>query len=277
MDEYSRYVYASPIVYKSDTSEKVLAFVKWIERQTGKPFKSFYSDGGTELNHARTALEALVIDPGGSTGYTPESNELAQRHFGIALTAARAALYQAQLPMAYWDFAVRHVAMCKNLVKHRKTNRTPYEMAMGRVSTELQHVRPLGFRMLYHPVTARLPPFQPRLLEGVCLGHTGGGFYKVLTAEKVVLTKHVHAFEDEFPGTGRIRPGDENAENGRPSRTDKELRLSDTDNERLSFGSMPGSESDGNDDDGDDIPDGPSQDPLTYLPPQPSSFGETDD
>ena len=87
-------------------------------------------------------------------------------------------------------------------------------MAMGRVSTELQQVRPFGCRILYHPVTARLPPFQPRLLEDVCLGHTGDGVYKVLTAEKVVLTKHVRAFEDEFPGTGRIRPGDENAEDG---------------------------------------------------------------
>ena len=77
--------------------------------------------------------------------------------------------------MAYWDFAVRHVAMCKNLVKQSKTKRTPYEMAMGRVSTELQHVRPLRCTMLYHPVTARLPPFQPRILEGVCLVHTGGG------------------------------------------------------------------------------------------------------
>ena len=42
------------MVYKSDTSEKVLAFVKWLESQTGKPVKSFYSDGGTEFNHART-------------------------------------------------------------------------------------------------------------------------------------------------------------------------------------------------------------------------------
>ena len=98
-----------------------------------------------------------------------------------------------------------------------------------------------------------------------------------MTAEKLVLTKHISAVEDEFPGTGRIRPGNENAENGQPSRTDKELRLADTDNGRLSVGYMPGSESDGNDDDDDDSPDGPAQDPFTYVPPKPSSFGETDD
>ena len=68
VDEYSRYVYASPMAYKSDNSEKVLAFVNWFERQSGKPVKSFYSDGGTEFNHATTTLEARGINLGGSTG-----------------------------------------------------------------------------------------------------------------------------------------------------------------------------------------------------------------
>ena len=40
VDDYSRYVYASRMVYKSDNSEKVLAFVKWFDHQTGKPVKS---------------------------------------------------------------------------------------------------------------------------------------------------------------------------------------------------------------------------------------------
>ena len=59
--------------------------------------------------------------------------------------------------------------------------------------------------MLYHPVAPKLPTFETRLQEGLCLGHTGGGVYKVLTAEKVVRTKHIRAFENEFPGTRRIR------------------------------------------------------------------------
>ena len=66
------------MVYNSDTSEKFLAFVKWFERQTGKTVKSFYSDGGTEFNHTRNTLEARGIDLGGSTGYTPEFNGLAE-------------------------------------------------------------------------------------------------------------------------------------------------------------------------------------------------------
>ena len=109
-------------------------------------------------------------------------------------------------------------------------------MAFGQDSTELLHVRPFGCRMLYHPVTARLPPFKPRLLEGVCLGHSGGGVYKVLKADKVVLTKHVRAFEDEFPGTELIRPGDKNAENWQPpGRTLSIVRLTPMMEVSLSF------------------------------------------
>ena len=274
VDEYSRYVHAVPMVNKSEASEKVLQFVTWFERQTGRPVKSFYSDGGREFNHARTTLEARGVDMGGSTAYTPQSNGLAERHVGVILTAARAALHQARLPVTYWDYAVQHVAWCKNMVKHSTTKRTPYEMAMGHASTELPHVRPFGCRMLYHPVTARLPPFKDRLLEGVCLGHSGGGVYKVLTVDRVVLTKHVHAFEDEFPGTGRIWPRDEFAEIGQPSGPDNEFRPSDKEDSRQLV-DLP-SESDDSDD--EDSPDGhDSEDLVTYHPAQPSSFGETDD
>ena len=59
--------------------------------------------------------------------------------------------------------------------------------------------------MLSYPVTPRLSNFEPRLKVSVCLGHTGGGVYKVLGAEKMLRTKHVRAFEDEFPGTTRLR------------------------------------------------------------------------
>ena len=277
VDEYSRYVHTVPMVNKSEASEKVLQFVTWFERQTGSPVRSFYTDGGREFNHARTTLEARGVELGGSTAYTPQSNGLAERHVGIILTAARAALHQARLPISYWDYAVQHVSWCKNVVKHSKTKRTPCEMAMGLRPMDLPHVRPFGCRMLYHPVTARLPPFKPRLREGVCLGHSGGGVYKVLTEERVVLTKHVRAFEDEFPGTGLIRPRDDYAEIGQPSGTDNEQDQSDTSKSHSSVELSHDSESDDDNDD-DDSPDGHGSDDLvTYLPPHPSTFGESDE
>ena len=107
------------------------------------------------------------------------SNGLAERHVGLMLQSTRAVLLQGNLPMTYWDYAVHHVAWCKNMVPHSMTKTSPYELAMGHKSPDLYHVRPFGCRMLCHPVTDRLPTFQPRLKEGVCLGHISGGIYKV--------------------------------------------------------------------------------------------------
>lgn len=57
VDEYSRFVQAIPIGNKSKASAKVLEFVKWVERKSGHPNRSFYTDGGSEFSLARRTLQ----------------------------------------------------------------------------------------------------------------------------------------------------------------------------------------------------------------------------
>lgn len=277
VDEFSRFVQAVPIGKKSEASREVLQFAKWFERQTGSPVRSFYSDGGKEFLNAREALKDQGVDVDGSTPYTPQSNGLAERHVGIILTAALAALLQAKLPMKYWDHAVRHVAWCKNMVRHGKTGETPYSLLMGNPFHDIYHVRPFGCRMLYHPVTARIPPFDSRLREGVCLGHTAGGIYKVLTDSGIVRTKHVREFEDEFPSTARLNFD---------TRSDTEKSVNtDSDVMETSIAVSSSSSSDNNSGTGDDTSDEDINadsdvnqlEQLTYTPLQPSVYGEEAD
>ena len=94
----------------SEASTKALEFVKRFERQTVQAVKSFYSDGGREFDKARKILGEKGVNTKGSRAYTPASNGLAERHFGLLLQSTRAALLKAHLPMAYWDYAVRHVS-----------------------------------------------------------------------------------------------------------------------------------------------------------------------
>ena len=72
--------------------------------------KSFYTYAGTEFNHLRKTVEVQGVETDDPTAYTPASNYLAERHVGLVLQSTRAVLPQAQLPMTYLDFAVRHVA-----------------------------------------------------------------------------------------------------------------------------------------------------------------------
>ena len=118
--------------------------------------------------------------------------------------------------------------------------------------------------MLYHPVTPRRSTFEPRLKEGFCLRHNGGGVYKVLGAEKVLRTKHVRAFEDQFPGTRRLRL----------TESEEQADLSDSSESSTKvYGSL--SSSSAGDEENDKEPEDDEDDLVTYVPPVPSRFGES--
>ena len=146
MDEYSHLLQAFPMVNKSEASEKVVAIVRWFERQTGQSVTSFYTDGGTEFNHARKTLEAQGVDTDGSMAYTCASNGLPERHMALFLQSTRAALNQAKLPITYRDYAVRHVAWSNNMVLTARLKMTPHELAIGHSCPEIHHFRPFCCR-----------------------------------------------------------------------------------------------------------------------------------
>lgn len=177
--------------------------------------------------------------------------------------------------MAYWNYAVMHVALCQSMRFYTKTKRTPYAMVMGHNSTDLYHVRQFGCRMLYHPVTSRPPPLELRFQEGVCQGHTSSSIYKVWAGKKVIRSKDVGTFEKEFPGTGGIRTKNKIMEQEASSGTDDQHSLSHTNASRSSDRqSNPVSDEDSNDDSGSEQQ---PQDALTIVPTQPSTYCQTDD
>lgn len=227
--------------------------------------RSLHADNGTEFKIAQKALKAEGVDIHLTTGYTAPSNGLAERTHGVVLSHARASLAQANLPAAYWDYAVENASKIKNLVPHSTTGVIPYFRAFGHHSSDLRHIRPFGCRMLYHPVSNKLPTFDVRLREGICLGHQGGGIYTVLTEHGTVRTKHVRAFEDKFPDIDGLRSSDGQSSAGEAVDATFEI---EQDAE---------SDDQGHDEDEqveDEEGQEPSEDHLTYVPSHPSTFGE---
>lgn len=88
---YSRFFRATPIGNKSEVSDQVLAFVRWFERRSGQPIRSFHSDGGKEFLQARNELKSNGFDVKESAPYAPHSNGLTKRHVDTVLNAALAA------------------------------------------------------------------------------------------------------------------------------------------------------------------------------------------
>ena len=282
VDGFSRFTYVEPTTTKGEASQAVLRFVKRFERQTGHTVRSLHTDGGKEFHLAREKLREECVYTTKTTAYTLQSNGLAERSHGIILTIARAALLQANLPFSYWDYAVQHVAKGKNFVIHSTTRDVPYDAAHGHPSSHLKYHKPFGCRMLYHPVVSKLPTFAPRLQEGICLGHSGGGLYTVLTTNGMATTKHVQAFENEFPGLSIISSVPAPPDSGDAEESGffeiplPPPHLAD-DNDPQPLPNDPDSSAESASD-GYTTPDYGGDDMdnmLTHIPPVPSSFGDS--
>lgn len=106
--------------------------------------------------------------------------------------------------------------------------------------------------------------FNPRLFEGVWLGHQDGGVYHVLSMNGVCRTKHTHPFELEFPGMSLLE-----GDNGE-AHTPEEHHDFVPDTTQILSDSTEGSQSQDSD------LDESAQDILTHIPHQPSMNGESD-
>lgn len=70
--------------------------------------RSFSAEFGSEFKVSRRTLQENDVNVDGSNPFAPTSNGLAERHVGTILTAARAVLLEAKLPILCWDYLVGH-------------------------------------------------------------------------------------------------------------------------------------------------------------------------
>ena len=201
VDENSRYTEVYLLEKKSEASQKLITFMKRFERLSGIQVKSLHSDRGSEFAKAKSSFTNEGVEVTTSTPYTPSSNGLVERTQGTLLSLARTCLVESKLPYSYWSDAIRHVAQARKIVMHSATGESPQLKLFKSNPIYAKHMRPFGCRVRFQPNAPKKNKFSARLVEGINLGHVGGGMYRVLTAEKVTVTKHVKFFEREFPCT----------------------------------------------------------------------------
>lgn len=124
------------------------------------------------------------------TGYTAASNILVERYYGVICSLARSVLLQETLSTSYWDYDIQHVALCKNLIPHSTTEKSPLVQVYGRDCVALKITWRFWCKMLYHPFTEKLPTFDARLHNGIFLGQEGDGVFVVFTEGGPIYMKH---------------------------------------------------------------------------------------
>lgn len=158
-----------------------------------------HTDGGTDFRRALYFLHADGVKMTTTTVHKPPSDGNFESVHGIILSFARTLLQQAKLPLGYRNYAIRHVADCKNFFPLQVTKRVPYEDAFGHAPLNIPYLNSFGYRMMYQPPVKILPTFTTRMRNEICLRHEGDGVCRVLTDTVIVRTKHVRSMETTFP------------------------------------------------------------------------------
>lgn len=116
VDHKSKYTVVHCLERKCEVTEYVKNFISHIKTQFDKTIKCFRTDNGTEFVNSQleTHLQELGIEHQTSVPYSPAQNGSAERRIGVLKMIARGLLIQAQLPISFWSYAVRHAVYLLN-------------------------------------------------------------------------------------------------------------------------------------------------------------------
>jgi hypothetical protein len=145
IDAAIMYTWVIILVQKSEAGQKLNEFIRWLEKQSGKPVQTIMRDGGKEYSQINSEIFAkekgLVIQE--SAPRTPEQNgkaEVLGRHI---IEMARAARIDAGLPEFLWPQAVKHTVNVRNLTPKRQLAwKSPHEMLGRAVNLQERSILP---------------------------------------------------------------------------------------------------------------------------------------
>ncbi|PKU71363.1 Retrovirus-related Pol polyprotein from transposon TNT 1-94 [Dendrobium catenatum] len=204
VDDYSRFIWFFPLMFKSDVTRIFIQFVSLIERQTNRKLKVIRTDcGGEFLNHQfKNFTRKAGIIHQTSCPYTPEQNGIAERKHRHIITTARTLLHTAGLPLSYWLDAATTATYLINRLPSGTTENTSPLQRMFNITPSYNHMRTFGCEC--YPL---LPPTQRTKLtttssQCVFLGYaeTMKGYRCLNTHNhQIIVSRHVKFNESCFP------------------------------------------------------------------------------
>ena len=107
-DEFSRKIWIFIVKYKSDTTDKVIQWHKYVTTQTNMKVCEFHTDGGTEYrsNKLQNYFKEHGIKFTFTTKETPQHNGILERLNRTLFEITRALLMLEKLPIYLWEFAI---------------------------------------------------------------------------------------------------------------------------------------------------------------------------
>ena len=133
---------------------------------------------------------------------TSQQNDIVERKHQHILNVTHALLFQANLPLIFWEFVVNHTILLINYIPTSSLkNSTPYEKLFGK-PYDISCLKNFGCLCYASTITAHQKKLDDRSVKGIFLGfphNTKGYIYLYLKYHSINISRNVIFHENCFP------------------------------------------------------------------------------
>ena len=144
-----------------------------IKNHTEKKIKTFRSDNGGEFTS--NEFKALCKDSGIkrelTTPYNPQQNWVVERKNKTIMEAARAMLYDQDIPMNLWEKVAKIVVYVQNCTPHRVLKNKTLEEVFSSKKPEVSHLKIFGCPVYIHIPKEKRTKLDTSGKKGIFVGY----------------------------------------------------------------------------------------------------------
>ncbi|KAJ4769263.1 hypothetical protein LUZ62_053520 [Rhynchospora pubera] len=199
-DDFTKFSWIYTCASKSEVSVLFAHFKAKVENLLAAKIKTLQCDGGSEYKPLMTQYPEITFSV--SCPYTPEQNGVAERKHRHIVELGLASMFQASIPLKYWDVIFEStVYVINRLPSHKHNAVSPFEMLFNQQPNyDLLHVLGCSCYPWLKPYTNH--KLDARSEECVFLGYSSlhKGYYCLhLPTDRMYVSRHVKFVEQTFP------------------------------------------------------------------------------
>ena len=172
IDEFSRKSWVFLLKEKSEATNTILYFLKYLDNHYNNKVKFFKSDNGREFNNSkikkycrRNGIKKIFSPP-----YNPENNGIAERFNQTIVNSVKTLLYWAKLSLDFWSFAIIYANHLYNITPRSSiSNLIPNEIFYNK-KVDLSKIKVFGCKSFYNNIQNKKSKFDINSAEGIFLG-----------------------------------------------------------------------------------------------------------
>ena len=201
VNDHSRFTWIYLMQTKAEARKIIIDFVTCIETQFNEKVKTIRSDNGAEfLIHDFYAQKGIIHQT--TCVETPKQNGIVERKHQHLLNVTRSLLFQANLPLNFWCFALPHAAYLINCIPTPFLNKkSPYEKLYAH-PCDISNLRVFGYVCYVSTLKSHRQKLDPRAHPCIFIGfkpHTKGYLVYDLHSHSITTSRNIVFYEDHFP------------------------------------------------------------------------------